>query len=159
MSKKVWNVTSLAQVRIFSGHTSSVNAIEMLSNGFLITGSSDNKYIVWNLNGTQRSNGNGANGKIVTRILQTSARQLVIGADDTSIYFYNITSTGTLVQVRVSGNHFSNPCNSMVMVNWNTIWVASETTTIFSFHINTTLQMSSQSMGSNSIRSLEYLGD
>lgn len=152
-------MNSLTLVKILSGHTLDVSAIEMLNSGYLMTGSSDTNYIVWNLaDGSIVSSGVAANGKKVTRIVQTSTTKVIIGANDPSIFFYDMTNPASPIQTAISPSYLSSPCTSMVMVNLNTIWVASATPTVNAFMTDTTWQSDSRTFGSNDIESLEYLG-
>lgn len=50
---KIWDTRSYRFVRRLSGHTSDVTTLEVLSNGYLASGSFDSSVKIWNLNTAQ----------------------------------------------------------------------------------------------------------
>ena len=125
-----------------------------------MSGSEDIKYSIYKENFIGAYSGNSApDGIAITRIKQTASNQVVIAGSSSKIYFYPIKQPEgySLDSHATSASHLSVRCTDMVMVNITTIWVSSNSPTIYSWHVGTKNMIKSKNTGTSNIESLESL--
>lgn len=135
-----------------------VNALELLSGGYLMSGSENQKYTIWEQNlGGARSSNSAPHSIAITRIKQTALNKVIVAGSSTSIYFYPINADFSLGSFTPSTSYLTVRCTDMVMVNISTIWVSSNSPDIYSWNVVNNGYIKSKDTGSSNIESLESL--
>lgn len=127
-SIKIWDNTLTLQ-RTLSDHTNTINTLEILSNGYFVSGSVDKYAIVWDPTTGSKINkfyAIGASGLEITCIKQLSDGTIVFGGPTTSLYTYRLTGTNTQTLVSASASLLTtSACQAMMLYNSSLLAVAS----------------------------------
>ena len=145
-------------VRSLTGHTSDVNALELLSNGYLASGSSDSYSIIWNpSSGAQIGSFIPVNSHAVTCMKQINPTQLAIGGVDDSVYFWNITNSASPARIDITSSFVTVNCTDINMYDAEHIVVSSRSPNVYCFSASTRALYGWISFSPNNVFSLEYL--
>ena len=156
---KVWDATLYWLINTITGHTANVNILEILSNGQIMSGSSDNTVKIWNQNGTISASFNPFGGSI-TCLREISTGFIAIGGKSTSVYIYS--TNGTLVYT-LSAALSSAQCVGMTIYDKKILAIGQNSAQIVLFNISFVLapvslpSISLTTLGLYSIESLRKL--
>ena len=150
----MWSATSYTLISTFNGHTGNVNILQILSNGLIASGSSDNSVKLWNQTGSNLLSfapfGNG-----IVCLKELSSGIIAVGGSSQSIYIYY--TNGTLIYT-LSGI-LSSQCNAMAL--YNKILAISQNSGTFVLYdvtsVTAPVSLSSINGAYNTIYSLETL--
>ena len=145
-------------VRSLTGHTSDVNVLELLGNGYLASGSSDSYSIIWNTSsGAQIASFIPVNSNAVTCMKQISSTQLAVGGTDQSIFFWDISNSASPNRIDITPSYLTGSCTDLSMFDSDHLVVSSQSTTVYCFTVSTRALYGSMSLSPNTVLSLEYL--
>jgi WD40 repeat protein len=116
-SIRTWTST-LSALNTLTGHTSAINVLQVLSSGLLVSGSSDQYAIVWNL-----TTGNYTNkfkplvNSPVTCLQELGDGSISFGGNKSYIYTYKLTGLMTQTSINNLSSFLSNemPCQAMML--------------------------------------------
>lgn len=144
--------------RSLTGHTSNVNVLELLSNGYLASGSTDTYTIIWDTSsGVQISKFLAVNSKAVTCMKQVKSTQLFIGGADQSIYFWDISNMASPNRLAISASYLTGGCTDMCMFDTDHLVVSCQSSTVYCWSVSTQNMVKSIDSTPNTVLSLEYL--
>jgi WD40 repeat protein len=145
---KVWDATLYWLINTITGHTGNVNILEVLSNGQIVSGSSDNTVKIWNQNGTISASFNPF-GNSVTCLKEISTGFIAIGGKSTSVYIY---STNGILVYTLSTALSSAQCIDMTIYNKKILAMVHNSPVIVLFNVSSVLApVSLSSILSNSL--------
>lgn len=113
---KLWNMTTYSLVRSLDGHTNNVLVLEVLTNGYLLSGSADSTVKVWNpVNGSMIKSLNPFNNDVMC-LKQIADGSIVVGGQDNSLYIYTtfIQASATVIAKNYL-NSLGGQCNAFLL--------------------------------------------
>lgn len=127
---KMWSATSYTLVSTLSGHTGNVNALQIMTNGQIVSGSSDGTVKVWNqTTGTIIKSFSIIS---VTCIKEISNGIIVVAGQSESAYTY--FTNGTLIYTFDSV--LSTRCNAMTVYNRKILAIGMESGTLLLYDVS-----------------------
>jgi WD40 repeat protein len=135
-----------------------VRVLELLSNGYLASGSDDNTVKLWNTtSGTAIGVSMNPFGDSITCLKQMTDGSLAIGGYASSVFYYNITQQS---QISKANNLINNKCLACLLYNNSMLVVADYSTSrVLNPAKSTSLTQSSQfSAATSNILCYEQLG-
>ena len=142
---KIWSTSLGTALMTLYGHGNDVLVIDQLSNGNLISGSTDYNAIIWNL-----ANGNQLNNMQPTSNAVNCLRELpdgniaFAGGTSQAIYTWKISGTGVQNLVATSANIITNtPCQAMIAYNSSLLAVAASGTAEYLIDMTTSTNLHS----------------
>ena len=129
---KMWSATSYTLVSTLSGHTSNVNALQIMTNGLIVSGSSDYTVKVWNqTTGTNILSFNPF-GDAVVCIKEISSGIFAVAGLSESVYIY--FTNGTLIYTFES--ILATQCNAMTVYNHKILAIGQESGTLLLYDVS-----------------------
>ena len=127
---KMWSSTSYSLIRTFSGHNGNVNILQVLSNGLIASGSSDNSVKVWNQTGSNILSFSPFSNSILC-LKELSPGIIAVAGCHQSVFIYY--TNGTLIYT-ITGAVLSQ-CNAMTLYNQKILAISQNSGTLVLYDI------------------------
>ena len=127
-SIKIWNSFSLTSaLYTYTGHSSDVNVLTYLSSGYLISGSSDGKAIVWSSIGFQSASFTPLSSQKVYGLSQLADGSLAFCGNTDVVNIWKLSASFSPTQISslsvLSGKQ---PCHASLLYNSSLLVVSSD---------------------------------
>lgn len=131
---KIWNPNTFALVFTLIGHSSDVLTLELLSVGFLVSGSDDKYAMVWNVTtGNLTFKFIPVNSNSVSCIKELPTKATAYSGDNSALYFWLPYIMFPTILPNIMGNYV--PCKAMMVYNRTLLIVSSNGPTVFFINV------------------------